>query len=378
MAMNWLNFFSALPLAVLSMACGGREQSKSIVVNNPLAIERHEVVAVPYAEFVNAFGQDSIFRVLDVASGEEIPHQLESGGAGTPQNVLLYVAVPASGEIKLAVEKSAPKAVAAKTFARYVPERYDDFAWENDVVAFRMYGKALEGRPDDAQGIDLWSKRTTDLVVDKWYAHGDYHTDHGEGMDYYSVGMTLGAGDIAPLEGDEVIYSKHYRGYEVLDNGPLRTTFQLDYEPWQVGGKSVSVSKRYTLDVGSQVNRVEVVYKVDGGGTIPVAIGVARREDEGKISNEQGSGIFGYWEPESEKHGTTGVGVVLADGQFERLVETPEQYLMVVTATAGEPLVYYNGGAWDRAGKITDAAGWFAYLREAKEKETSPLSVEIK
>lgn len=360
------------------MACGGGETTKSIVVTNPLDIERQELVAVPHGEFVTAFGADSVFKLVDVTNGVEIPYQLETRGTSSPQNILLYVSVPASGAIRVAVEKSAPAPVAAKTFARYVPERFDDFAWENDVVAFRMYGKALEGRPDDAHGIDLWSKRTSDLVVDKWYANGDYHTDHGEGMDYYSVGMTLGAGDIAPMESGEPVYSKHYRGHDVLDNGPLRTTFQLDFEPWKVGEKTVSVSKRYTLDAGSQLNRVEVTYAIDGGASLPVAIGVSRRAEEGKLLNEQQRGIFGYWEPTDGAHGTTGVGVVLADGEFERLIEQPKQYLSVFTAHADEPIVYYNGGAWDRAGKITSSDDWFTYLQAEKDKIAAPLRVEIK
>lgn len=378
MIMGSLKAYSLLPMAVLVLACGGGEPTKSIVVTNPLDIERHELVAVPYGEFTSAFGRDSVFRIINMDTGSEIPYQLETKGSPSPEQILLYVSVPESGDVTLAVEKSAPEPVAAKTFARYVPERYDDFAWENDAVAFRMYGKALEGRPDDAHGIDLWSKRTTGLVVDKWYAHGDYHTDHGEGMDYYSVGMTLGAGDIAPIEGDEVVYSKHYRGHDVLDNGPLRTTFQLDYEPWQVGEKTVSVSKRYTLDAGSQLNRVEVTYTIDGDGALPVAIGVSRRAEEGQLLNEQGSGTFGYWEPTDDAHGTTGVGVILADGEFERFIEQPKQYLSVLTAHDGEPIVYYNGGAWDRAGKVTSAGDWFAYLRAEKDKAASPLQVEIK
>ena len=376
--MNRLKTYSLLPLVVAAMACGGGEATKSIVVTNPLDIARHELVAVPYGEFVTAFGVDSVFKVVDATNGTEIPYQLETKGTSSPQNILLYVSVPASGEVTLAVEKSAPEPIAVKTFARYVPERYDDFAWENDVVAFRMYGKALEGRPDDAQGIDLWSKRTSDLVVDRWYANGDYHTDHGEGMDYYSVGMTLGAGDIAPIDGDEVVYSKHYRGHKVLDSGPLRTAFQLDFEPWQVGAKTVSVSKRYTLDAGAQLNRVEVTYTIDGDGALPVAIGVSRRAEEGKLLNEQDSGLFGYWEPTDSAHGTTGVGVVLADGKFEQFIEQPKQYLSVLTVHDGEPVVYYNGGAWDRAGEITSADDWFAYLQVVKDNVASPLQVEIK
>ena len=33
------------------------------------------------------------------------------------------------------------------TYARFVPEREDDFAWENDLVAFRAYGPAMRRRP---------------------------------------------------------------------------------------------------------------------------------------------------------------------------------------------------------------------------------------
>src|SRR3546814_4454501 len=131
----------------------------------------------------------------------------------------------------------------------------DDFAWGNDKIAFRMDGKALEGTAGDAHGIDVWVKRTSELVINKWYKSGDYHKDHGDGMDYYSVGMTLGAGDIVPFTGDTLWFPNHYRGYQVLDNGPLRSTFRLDFEQWNAGGMPVKVSKLVSLDAGSRMNR---------------------------------------------------------------------------------------------------------------------------
>ena len=41
-----------------------------------------------------------------------------------------------------------------------MPERLDDFAWENDLVAFRAYGSAIRRTkgPEDS-GIDCWLKR---------------------------------------------------------------------------------------------------------------------------------------------------------------------------------------------------------------------------
>ena len=41
-------------------------------------------------------------------------------------------------------QRPAPKREDFKVYGRFVRERYDDFAWENDRVAHRMYGAALE------------------------------------------------------------------------------------------------------------------------------------------------------------------------------------------------------------------------------------------
>src|SRR5699024_9190524 len=128
-----------------------------------------------------------------------------------------------------------------KTYCRYVPERKDDFAWENDRIAFRAYGKALEGTNEDAHGFDVWVKRTDQPVLNRRYKGNDYHNDHGDGLDYYHVGLTLGAGNIAPYTNDSIRYPGNYRKWKVLDNGPIRSTFQLFYDSWKVEGKDVGL-----------------------------------------------------------------------------------------------------------------------------------------
>jgi len=55
-----------------------------------------------------------------------------------------------------------------KAFGRFVRERFDDFAWENDRIAHRMYGKGLEtweGEPLSSSTIDIWSKSTPRMVI---------------------------------------------------------------------------------------------------------------------------------------------------------------------------------------------------------------------
>src|SRR5690554_6450763 len=201
-------------------ACAQANNGKVIAIKNTLDFDRLELVSISYETFLKLKDADmASFKIVNQESKEEYPYQLEMLGQDTTQNILIQVRVPALSEVKLIVKAGEPIAISNKTYARYVPERLDDFAWENDVVAFRMYGEALEGRNNDAQGMDIWVKRTNDLVIDRWYKSDDYHKDYGEGLDYYSVGQTLGAGDIAGYSNGTIYYSKHYRTYDILDNG---------------------------------------------------------------------------------------------------------------------------------------------------------------
>src|SRR5690606_16672426 len=144
------------------------------------------------------------FKIIDQETQQGIPFQLEYKGLPTIQNLLVQVSLKPNETRNLMLVKGKPAPVAPTTYARNVQERYDDFAWENDKVAFRMYGKALESRKDNAFGTDVWAKRPGKLVINEWYKTGDYHKDHGDGLDYYSVGFTLGAGDIAPFVKDSI------------------------------------------------------------------------------------------------------------------------------------------------------------------------------
>ena len=371
---NWLGILAFAAWSVT--ACNPTEQ-KTILIKNPTAVHRAEVASVPYTEFKQAHASQGSFRLVD-DQGKIYAYQLEKAGADSVQNLLIWADVPANGELKLHVEAADTNGVDAKTYARYIPERFDDFAWENDKIAFRMYGKALEGRPDDAQGLDIWAKRTDQLVIDQWYKTGDYHKDHGQGLDYYSVGMTLGAGDIAPVVDGKIVYSKHYRGHEVLDNGPLRSTFRLTYEPWEVNGKNVSVTKTITLDAGSQLNKVEAVYHYEGTETLPVAAGIVlRKEDGGKIMKLANQQIIGYWEPQHGQDGTLGIAII-GKSPITGVTEIAGQLLAQFEALADQPLVYYNGGAWNKAGEITSADAWEKYLLRYQERIQHPLEVSIK
>jgi hypothetical protein len=125
----------------------------------------------------------------------------------------------------------------AKVSARFVPERLDDFAWENDKLAHRTYGPALAA-PAPAgsnkevlktSGLDIWFKRVPYPIVDRWYniGHDHYHTDEGEGIDMYNVGASLGAGGSGIWDGSRLASAINFTRWKVIANGPVRAIFEL-------------------------------------------------------------------------------------------------------------------------------------------------------
>ncbi len=349
-----------------------------IQVTNPSAHSRNELIAIPYQKFTTYFKVDSIFTVKD-KEGNIIPYQLEKLGGQQPVNVLLQVEIDSKSKITLSVSKEPSGDFEARTFARYVPERFDDFAWENDVVAFRMYGKALEGKSDDAQGIDVWSKRTPQLVINKWYKTEDYHKDHGDGLDYYSVGQSLGAGDIGLYFNNELQFTKHYRRFKVLDNGPLRSTFRLEFDPEIVNEQHISFSKVISLDVGSNFNKITLDFENKDKSTTPIAIGIVKRQEENPLLTlEKKPTSLTYWEPEINDSGKTGVAVIIPEKGVKYNNERPEQALMITEVKNSDDFIYYNGAAWNKAGKITNENDWNKAVELYKEHLRKPLKVELK
>lgn len=364
----------------LYSAVSAQQKSTLVVVNNSSNLDRKEaVISIGWPAILKSDPQidTANFKVINTATKEEVPFQLEHKGQLAIQNLLLQVSVKAKSRVELTILAGKASPVKAKTYARYVPERKDDFAWENDKVAFRMYGKALEKTSEDAYGIDFWTKSTSNLIINDRYKKNDYHKDHGDGLDYYTVGFTLGAGGMAPYIKDTVRYSGNYRSSKVLDNGPLRSTFQLTYDEWNAAGIKVNVTKTISIDAGSQLNKIENLYTYSSSGKLPVAIGLSTRNETAKKLLLDKTGVLGYWEPVHGNDGITGVGAVTLD-PLQNAIDAPKQALGITAVKNNVPYVYYAGAAWNKADEITTETAWFNYLKNFQQELKSPLKVVVK
>lgn len=357
---------------------GEAQAQKNIQLENPSDFQRKELVSIPYSDFSKKFGRDTNIRILD-EKGLELPLQFERLGKEEPQNLLVLLNLQPHQKMNLQVVPGKRNDPQVLTYARKVPERFDDFAWENNLVAFRIYGEALEGRADDAQGIDYWAKRTSNLIINKWYKTEDYHRDHGEGMDYYSVGQTLGLGDIGIWANDSLFYTKHYRGYQILDNGPLRTTFELIYEPQEIHGEVIEIRKRISLDADSRFNKLTISIGNKSKKDTEIAIGLVKRKEQNPTYQlSQDNRVLAYWEPEIGNNGHTAVALIVPQVKPMVDLNRKEQFLLKTRVKNNQPLTYFSAAAWDREGQVKSAEQWYKVVQDYWSARLSPIKVHIK
>ena len=259
--------------------------------------------------------------------------------------------------------------------ARFVPERMDDFAFENDKVAFRIYGPALRDSKQNS-GVDCWVKRVDYPIIDKWYGGAErgisYHKDHGEGHDPYSVGDALGCGGLALWLDGRLVMSNVFRNYHVIENGPRRTVFEIEYV-WEDLPKRYREVRTFTLNAGSQLFRAESQFFVDDKPqAVQVAIGVSTQSGKAKPLWDQRGQWVGAWQ--TLEGAGLGTGTIVEHGGRGRIVQLDKQekkgnsHVVIVTPTDQRGRITYHAGfGWERAGEITSEDKWKQYLETYTE-----------
>ncbi|MBQ9548596.1 MAG: DUF4861 family protein [Bacteroidales bacterium] len=268
----------------------------------------------------------------------------------------------------------APKQAEQKVLARFVPERSDDFVFENNLIAGRFYGKAIEGNPT-SPGVDIWVKLPGQLVADVWYAEAQkdpqyYHHNH-DGKDCYKVAVSLGGGASAPLiDGKLCLPATNYHEWEVLEQGPEKVVFVLHYPEWEAAeGIKVSLDKQVTVCADSYFCRVDDCYKFSGAETLDIAAGMIRHGALQTIEAEWQSGDrYAIWEHASDQSvepedGMLGVAVVLPGAREVRADEALDHCLCVKSVKSGEPFTYYFGSCWSK-GDIQTPEAWFEAVKK--------------
>lgn len=377
-----IKFFTLLLSTAIFIGCSPSKQVLTVEVNNPASIERENKMVEISWETVQqklSLSADETIVVTD-NNAQQIPYQVVTDGSGRAETLIFPASLQAGQTASFKIAAGEPDSFPPLVYGRLVPERKDDFTWENNRTAFRVYGPALKATGEISNGMDFWAKKTESLIIDKWYKDdlagvASYHEDHGEGLDFYKVGRSLGLGMTAPLDNDTLCLGDNFVTAEILDNGPLRITFKLTYDPYKAGKHEITETRIISLDAYSLFNKVTNIFETDTP-ELTVATGIVMEKDKPEITFGDNSGIIVYKTPADNANGTIYTAAIHPNG-FTDIKGANGHYLGLNTYKPGTSYTYYTGGGWNKAG-FDSFDAWTQFVKQEKERIDHPLTIQIK
>lgn len=390
----------ALSLLLCSCAQQQGERVVTLVVSNMTA---HDAIGV-----VDGISLDAVCDSLGVKASTPLTVRDDHGNVvctqrfnNGEQDLLLFEShTLANGESTYTVEAGHPDtAFASAVMVKCYPDRMDDLAWENESGIWRAYGPQLKNADEKAYGYDIWCKNTRQLVADERYRKylsgceladslrslGLYATadsalhatslqeNHGDGLDTYSVGPTLGGGTAALIDNGKIAYPWSYRKCEILAEGPLLAAFRLTYDTTCVAGDTLVERRTIVAQKGSRFNIVNVRY--DGlRQTLPVAVGIAFHGDPDSVRLSTEGRYICYSDPSDKRDSAEGRVLV---GVYSPSLTTTSLELGHLLATSdykpGDTFTYYMGSGWS----LGDCPSLDIMEEELRQMCDAPRTVRI-
>ncbi|HTJ51824.1 MAG TPA: DUF4861 domain-containing protein [Cyclobacteriaceae bacterium] len=390
-----INFLIVVLLVILS-ACRNQSTKLHFTVINTLDIDRKsETISIPVSR-ITELGKKDDYENLQISDNDKIlvTQLVDNDLDGNADEILFQSDFKANEEknftIELIKETKQLPSNNVTTYSRFVPERIDDYAWENDRVAFRTYGPKAQQITESGQpggtltsGVDCWLKRVSYPVIDAWYkknldSAGYYHVDHGEGYDPYHVGNSRGCGGVGVWDNDSLYISKNFTRYKTIATGPIRTIFELSYDSWKANGSIVNEKKTISLDLGSNLSRYEVAV-VSDSPLSNITIGITLHDGKGEVKLDSAHGCFRYWE--SIDNTALGTGIVIdpatvLSAQEHRVNVKEQSHILVMTKPKENKVVYYAGFGWVKSKQFNSQKEWDEYLENFSKRISSPLLVK--
>ena len=357
--------YALLTLSFLSTSA----QTLTLVVSNPTATQRSELISIDAAELGIKAGKGVIVRDI---SNIERPTQWTHDG-----KLLMEVHVRPNGKAVFTLQEGTPAAFRSWVDGRQYPERLDDIAFENDRIGFRIYGPALQKKGEKGYGYDLWVKRTTELILGELYRNDprlSFHLDYGKGVDCFAVGSTLGCGTPAMLQQGEIRFPWCYETYRILDKGPLRFTVQVDF-PTTADG--ITEHRILSIDKGS--NFVESTVWYDGlKQPIDVLAGFPIRT-AGAETAVKGDNYIQYADPtiEPDRYQTqVYVALLFPDQKVDIDVIQQHGAGILRRYTSGQRFHYFIGAAWSEF-DVRSQDEWQCRVNSLLDACKHPLTIAI-
>ena len=425
-------------LLALTASNYSHAQTATVVVSNPTSASRTELIELSMSnvktKLAGATPKKGEAYIVKNKKGQQIGSQITHDG-----KLLIDASVRPNATATYTISIGKPYAQKVWTTGALYKIRKDDIAWENDRCAYRVYGPALQKTGERSFGTDIWVKNTPDTVVYDRYIkdmngniQGDkidakaralekqakaeknpakaaklreqakalwaesrevdittsFHLDHGNGLDPYRVGATLGIGAPSLMVGKTQYLPYCYKTYKILDNGPLRFTVELAYNPATIGDmKNVVEHRIISLDKGSNFNKMTVWYD---GLTTPTDFATGFPIHEEDTENKTfGKDYVSYADPTDNQEVNQSqvyVGVLFPNGVDNTYYQLFDKKHDGATGHAlglkrglknQEKYSYYFGAAWSKY-DVKSYAEWQIRIKEYLDALKTPLQVSIR
>jgi rhamnogalacturonyl hydrolase YesR len=262
-----------------------------------------------------------------------------------------------------------------RTYVRYNPDGGQNVAWENDRIAFRVYGPVVRHRV--GSGIDVWAKSVEYPVIDKWYrltaAGFEYHVERGEGCDFYDVGNLRGCGGSAVWRNGRPFPAQTYATQRIVRNEAAEIEFTLTFEPWDADGVRVTEEKTVRMLPGTNFFQVVSTIKTAGDTDVTIGIGLSTF-GQPRVTKAEAQGRLACWEKIKPDHGALGTAVVVEPRSCAGFGQTAKEEFVLVKVKSNQPFTYFVGAAWAGNHRFKAPGSWDALLeREADWRKLNAL-----
>lgn len=255
------------------------------------------------------------------------------------------------------------KPMKPQAFVRYMPEANENICWENDRVAFRVYGPPVKNRV--SSGIDIWTKSVDYPIISKWYDQNNqgksYHENHGEGLDFYHVAYGRGLGGTAIWRNGKPYISAPYATHKILKNTEDEVAFELNFDAWDANGMKVSEKKIISLKMGTNFCKVTSIFTSVSKEPLTIALGISYTEKPEVLSDAK-KGVLTIWESFQPNNGELGTTVVVKPSEIKEFSEYEKEKYVLVNAKSGKPITYYVGTGWSKASQFKTKQEWLNYV----------------
>lgn len=240
-------------------------------------------------------------------------------------------------------------------------------AVESEVMAYRIYF-------DKKQTIDPYCKRKPqlELAQSHWYPN-DSLLAAGYGDDILRVSGTVGVGSVKYWNGQKQVHIEPVaeRSQRIVSSKNDQATIEVAVKGWEVEGKSVDMSTRYSMNAGHRDLRCDVSLSeaVEGLCTGVQTIPAKGGKDTVTIILPNGV-LLASWGTDwpvndSVKFAkeTVGLAVFIPQAYAGEIVQDKQNLLCLLKGTTPHFYLTCVGATKENHPVASSATEWYAYLR---------------